>query len=60
MNDDKANDVWVCCFHGNAKALVWCLTGYFSYNNNWEKNTKSLRQETIFLQIMFTMVYAMN
>ena len=46
MNDDKHSDVWVSCFHGNSTspqgAFLITIT---------EKNTKSLRQETIFYKL---------
>ena len=41
------------------QALVWCLTGCFACNNNSEKHQVTQARNK-FLQIIFTIVYAMN
>ena len=51
MNDDKHNDVWVSCFHGNSTNPLITVT---------EKKHQVTRARNICLQIMFTMVNAMT
>ena len=60
MNDDQHNDVWFSCYHGNGASFGKVSQKVLFLKQLRRKSTQSLRQETFFLQIMFTMVYVMN
>ena len=52
MNDDKHNDVWVSCFHGNSKGLgMVSHRVLFLMTVTDNSNTKSLGQETFFYKL---------
>ena len=36
-----------------AQALVWCLTGCFSYNNNWEKTPSHSDKKSFFTNYVY-------
>jgi len=60
MNDDKHNDVWVSSFHGNSTGLGMVSHRVLFLGQLTERKHQVIWARNIFLQIMFTMVYAMT